>query len=62
VAVLCVVAAIVYFTKTADALPSFFPGHSAGSTKHHTKHGLGMIMLALVALFGAWMSTAPNAD
>ena len=39
VAAACIAVAIVYFTKTADTLPSFFPGHKSGSTLHHTKHG-----------------------
>lgn len=58
-AVVLVVVAIVYFTKTAGALPSFFPGHAAGSTKHHTKHGIAFIGLAALALVGAWFTTAP---
>ena len=32
--------AIVYWLDPADALPSFFPGHEAGSTHHHVKHGI----------------------
>jgi hypothetical protein len=60
-AVVFVLIAVVYFTKTAGGLPSFFPGHQAGSTHHHTKHGIAMIGLALLALIGAWFSTAPGA-
>ena len=59
VAVACIAVAIVYFTKTADALPSFFPGHSAGSTRHHTKHGIAFLGLAVLAVIGAWFTTAP---
>ncbi len=51
---------VVYFTKTAADLPSFFPGHAAHSTKHHVKHGIAMIMLAVVALGAAWFTTAPE--
>jgi hypothetical protein len=50
---------IVYFTKTAADLPGFFPGHAAHSTKHHLKHGVAMITLALLALGAAWFTTAP---
>ena len=56
-----VVIAVVYFTQTADAVPSFLPGHQAGSTHHHIKHGVAMIGLACLALIGAWFSTAPGA-
>jgi hypothetical protein len=55
-----VVVSVVYFTKTAGELPSFFPGHAAHSTKHHVKHGLAVATLALVALGAAWFSTAPE--
>ena len=60
VAVGCVAIAVVYFTKTADALPSYFPGHETGSSRHHTKHGIAFIGLAVLALIGAWFTTAPK--
>ncbi len=56
-AVVFVAGGIVYFTKTAADLPSFFPGHKVGSTRHHIKHGLAMIAVAVVALIGAWLTT-----
>jgi hypothetical protein len=59
-ATVIVVIGIVYFTKSASALPSFFPGHQAGSTHHHIKHGIAMIGLACLAVIGAWFSTAPG--
>ena len=59
-AVVFVAVAVVYFTKSAADLPSFFPGHDAGSTTTHTKHGLAMLGLAVVSLAGAWMTTAPG--
>ena len=51
---------VVYFTKTAAELPGFFPGHAAHSTRHHLKHGVAMITLALLALGAAWFTTAPE--
>ena len=56
-AVALIVVAIVYFTRTAADLPSFFPGHQAGDTKHHTKHGIAAAVAALVVLGGAWLSS-----
>ncbi len=50
------VIAVVYFTKTATQLPSYFPGHQAGSSHHHTKHGVAALVLGLIAWVGAWMS------
>jgi hypothetical protein len=51
---------IVYFTVKAGSLPSFFPGHIAGSTSHRTKHGiaavvLGAVVLAFSAVAGSFM-------
>jgi hypothetical protein len=59
-AVALVAIGIVYFTTPAGSLPSFFPGHAAHSTTHHIKHGLAMLTLAVLALFGAWFTTAPD--
>ena len=61
-AVLLAVVAFVYFSKTASDLPSFFPGHLAGSSKHHTKHGVAFVGLAVLAVIGVWFSTAPTKD
>jgi hypothetical protein len=60
VGVVFIVAAFVYFTTTATNLPGFFPGHQAGSTKTHTKHGLVMLGLAAMAFIGAWFTTSPD--
>jgi len=50
------VVGVIYEVRTAGHLPSFFPGHQAGSTTHHIKHGLAAFALALVAWIGAWFS------
>lgn len=54
--VILIVVAIVYFLMPADSLPGFFPGHEAGVTRMHYKHGFlsgaaGVILLAV----GWWM-------
>lgn len=54
--VLAVIAA-VYFADTAAKLPSFFPGHQAGSSHHHTKHAVLAGILAVLALAAAWLSS-----
>jgi hypothetical protein len=56
---LFVVLAVVYFVTPANQLPSVFPGHDAHLTRHHTKHGLVMLGLAVVSWAGAWFTTAP---
>jgi uncharacterized membrane protein HdeD (DUF308 family) len=57
IGIVLLVIAIVYFAEPAKSLPSFFPGHAAGSTHHHAKHGLLALILGLVSLAGAWMTT-----
>jgi protein-S-isoprenylcysteine O-methyltransferase Ste14 len=59
-AVLLLVVAVVYFAEPAKSLPSFFPGHSAGSTHHHVKHGIAALALGLAALALAWFQTGPR--
>ena len=53
--VLLIIAA-VYFVMPADQLPGFFPGHEAGVTKVHAKHGIvaGVAGLVLLAA-GVWI-------
>ena len=54
--VVLLVVAAVYFVLPADQLPSFFPGHEAGVTRMHTKHGIvaGIAGLVLLAA-GVWI-------
>jgi hypothetical protein len=49
--VIMLVIAGVYFLMPADQLPGFFPGHEAGVTHVHTKHGIvaGVIGIVLLA-------------
>ena len=59
VGVVLIVIAIVYWVDSADALPSFFPGHEAGSSHHHVKHGLAAFILGVGAFIFAWFQTGP---
>jgi hypothetical protein len=54
--VVLLVVAAVYFLVPADQLPGFLPGHEAGVTRVHTKHGVvsGVAGLVLLAA-GVWM-------
>ncbi|MGI8559747.1 MAG: hypothetical protein ACR2ND_15830 [Solirubrobacteraceae bacterium] len=58
--IVLLVIAGVYFAEEAKSLPSFFPGHSAGSTTHHIKHGIAAIVVALAAFVFAWFQTGPR--
>jgi 1,4-dihydroxy-2-naphthoate octaprenyltransferase len=55
-----IVVAIVYFAEPASSLPSFFPGHQAGSSHHHTKHGIAAFLVGLACLVFAWFNTGGN--
>ena len=65
--VLLIVVAMVYWAEPAKSLPSFFPGHDAGSGHHHAKHGIAAFLLGLGCLAFAWFnsgskrSAAPSA-
>ena len=55
--VVLLVIAGVYFLVPADQLPGFLPGHEAGVTRVHTKHGVvagvaGLVLLAAAVWFG----------
>jgi hypothetical protein len=60
VGIALIVVAIVYWVEPAKSLPSFFPGHEAGSTHHHVKHGIAAFFVGLAALVFAWFKTGPN--
>jgi hypothetical protein len=49
--------AVVYWAEPAKSLPSFFPGHQAGSNHHHTKHGIAAFLLGVACLVFAWFNT-----
>lgn len=52
--------AVVYWVEPARSLPSFFPGHQAGSNHHHTKHGIASFLVGLACLAFAWFQTGPK--
>jgi hypothetical protein len=58
---LLIALAIVYFAEPAKSLPSFLPGHQAGSSHHHTKHGIAALLLGMGALILAWFQSGPRA-
>ena len=52
--------AVVYWVEPAGSLPSFFPGHEAGSSHHHAKHGIAAFLLGLACLAFAWFNSGPQ--
>jgi len=57
IGVVLIVLAIVYFVEPASSLPSFMPGHEAGSSHHHVKHGIAALLVGLALLVFAWFQT-----
>ena len=55
-----IVIAIVYWAEPAGSLPSFFPGHEAGSSHHHVKHGLLAFILGIGCFIFAWFQSGPS--
>lgn len=60
VGLLLIVVAVIYFAEPAKSLPSFFPGHQAGSARTHVKHGIAALALGLGCLVLAWFQTGPR--
>jgi hypothetical protein len=58
--IVLIVIAIIYWAEPAGSLPSFFPGHDAGSSHHHVKHGLLAFILGLGCFIFAWFQTGPS--
>jgi hypothetical protein len=52
--------AVVYLVEPAGSLPSFFPGHEAGSSHHHIKHGIAALVVALGCFVFAWFQSGPS--
>jgi len=55
-----VAVAAVYWAEPARSLPSFFPGHEAGSDHHHVKHGIAAFLVGLACFAFAWFNTGPK--
>lgn len=60
VGIVLIVVAIVYWVEPAKSLPSFFPGHLAGSTHHHVKHGIAAFLVGLASFAFAWFRSGPK--
>jgi hypothetical protein len=57
VGIVLIVIAVIYWVEPARSLPAFFPGHQAGSSHHHVKHGIAAFLLGLACLVFAWFQT-----
>jgi hypothetical protein len=57
-ALVFIVVAVIYLAEPAKSLPSFIPGHIAGSTGHHPLKATGCLVVGIVFAVGAWFALA----
>jgi hypothetical protein len=58
--IVLLVIAVIYWVEPAKSLPSFFPGHTAGSSHHHVKHGIAAFVVAIACFVFAWFQSGPG--
>jgi hypothetical protein len=58
VGVALIALAVYYWVTPAGSLPTFVPGHLAGSAHTHFKHGVAALILGILCFMGAWMLSA----
>jgi preprotein translocase subunit SecY len=58
IALIFVVVAVIYLAEPAKSLPSFIPGHIAGSSGHHPLKATGCLVVGIVFAVGAWFALA----
>jgi preprotein translocase subunit SecY len=58
IALLFIVIAVIYVAEPAKSLPSFIPGHIAGSSGHHPLKATGSLVVGIVFAVGAWFALA----
>ena len=58
IALIFIVVAIIYIAEPAKSLPSFVPGHIAGSAGHHPLRAAGSFVIGIVFAVGAWFALA----
>lgn len=54
-AIICAVAAAMYFFIPAGSLPSFIPGYEVGSAHMHMKHAVTAAVAAVVLFVIGWV-------
>ena len=55
-AIICIIAAVMYFVMPAGSLPTFMPGYEAGSAHMHFKHGIIAVVAAVVLFLIGWFA------
>jgi len=55
-AIICVIAAVIYFVIPAGSLPTFMPGYEAGSQHMHMKHAIAAAVAAVILFLIGWFA------
>ena len=53
-AIICIIAAVMYFVMPAGSLPTFMPGYEAGSAHMHMKHAIIALVAGVVLFVIGW--------
>jgi hypothetical protein len=56
-AIALIVLGVVYWVEPAGSLPTWVPGHEAGSGHHHIKHGIASFLVGVALIVFAWFRT-----
>jgi len=62
IGVLLLIISAIYFIEPAKSLPAFFPGHDVTLVKHHDKHAIGALLLALACFAFAWFQSGKKSN
>ena len=52
-----IIIGVVYATHSAEMLPHFFPGYTAGDNLRHTKHALAAFIVGIFCFIFAWFQS-----
>ena len=54
-AIICIIAAVMYFVMPAGQLPTFMPGYEAGFAHVHVKHAVIAVVAAVILGVIGWL-------
>jgi hypothetical protein len=54
-AIICIIAAVMYFVMPAGQLPTLLPGYEVGSAHIHTKHAIIAVVAAVILAVIGWL-------
>ncbi len=55
-AIICLIAAVIYFVTPAGSLPTFMPGYEAASQHLHMKHAIVAVVAAIILFLIGWFA------